>query len=85
MSTEGIVYCLENPKMPGLVRIGILQRSIDTVNIIDNEFTPLPSELIYAIAVTNPVDVELKLHGKMLEEKDWDILLLRYQLCIYGF
>lgn len=62
MSTEGIVYCLENPKMPGLVRIGILQRSIDTVNIIDNEFTPLPSELIYAIAVTNPVDVELKLH-----------------------
>lgn len=58
-----VVYVLTNPAMPGLVKIGITERTIEQrLRELDQTGVPLPFECFYAAEVTNCRDVERALH-----------------------
>ena len=48
----GIVYCLENPAMPDLVKIGITQDIEQRIRSLDNTSVPLPFVCFVAVEVT---------------------------------
>lgn len=58
-----IVYVVTNPAMPGLVKIGITQKSIEQrLRELDQTGVPLPFECFYAAAVSDCRAVERALH-----------------------
>ncbi len=67
---SGIVYCLTNPSMPGYVKIGITEDSLETrLKGLDTTSVPLPFECIFAIEVENPKDAEKLLHDAFADNR----------------
>jgi hypothetical protein len=63
MSTEGIVYVLTNPAMPGMVKIGKTSRAMDArLNELYSTGVPLPFECAYAARVSDEGTVERAFH-----------------------
>lgn len=62
--SQGYVYILTNPSMPGLVKIGQTSRTVDERIAELNRATGVPTdfEVFAAIEVENPVIVETELH-----------------------
>ena len=64
METEGIIYVLTNPAMPGMLKIGMTTR--DEIEIRMNELyttgVPLPFECSFAGKTNNLKEVERALH-----------------------
>ncbi len=64
---RGIVYCLTNPAMPELVKIGLV-KSVKAdalkarISALYSTGVPLPFELYYAVAVDKPKEKEDLLH-----------------------
>jgi hypothetical protein len=63
MTTEGIVYVLTNPAMPGMVKIGKTSRGMDArLNELYSTGVPLPFECNYAARVADEGMVERAFH-----------------------
>lgn len=60
----GYIYIIENPAMPGLVKIGITySEDVKTrITQLYNTSVPFPFELVYAAKVVNPDKVETAIH-----------------------
>ncbi|MYD66455.1 MAG: GIY-YIG nuclease family protein [Chloroflexi bacterium] len=58
----GIVYCLENPAMPDLVKIGITQDIEQRIRSLDNTSVPLPFVCFVAVEVDDANETEQLLH-----------------------
>jgi len=60
----GIVYVLENPAMPGLVKIGKTSRSTmkERLNELYTTSVPVPFDCVYAARVGDQVEVEKAIH-----------------------
>ena len=58
----GIVYCLENPAMPDLVKIGTTQDIEQRLRTLDNTSVPLPFVCVAAIEVDDATRTEQLLH-----------------------
>ena len=58
----GIVYCLENPAMPGLVKIGRAQDIEQRLRSLDNTSIPLPFVCVVAMEVDDAAETEQLLH-----------------------
>ncbi len=66
--SRGIVYCLTNPAMPELVKIGLVVNaeasSLKTrMSALYSTGVPVPFEVHYAVAVDKPAEVERLLHS----------------------
>ncbi|MGI9305740.1 MAG: GIY-YIG nuclease family protein [Gammaproteobacteria bacterium] len=64
---KGIIYCLTNPAMPDLVKIGLVET--DNIGALKQRMStlystgvPFPFELFYAVRVDRPEDKERLLH-----------------------
>ena len=63
MASEGIVYVLTNPAMPGMVKIGKTSRAMDArLNELYSTGVPLPFECAYAARVADEGSVERAFH-----------------------
>lgn len=63
MTSEGIVYVLTNPAMPGMVKIGKTSRAMDArLNELYSTGVPLPFECAYAARVADEGTVERAFH-----------------------
>ena len=62
--SNGIVYVLTNPAMPGMVKIGKTAReSVEArLNELYSTGVPLPFECVYAARVVNETEVEQAFH-----------------------
>ena len=58
----GIVYCLENPAMPDLVKIGTTQDLEQRLRQLDNTSVPLPFVCVAAMEVDDAAEIERLLH-----------------------
>ena len=58
----GIVYCLENPAMPDLVKIGTTQDLEQRLKSLDTTSVPVPFECVMAVEVDDARKVEQLLH-----------------------
>ena len=59
---SGIVYCLENPSMPSVVKIGRAANIEERLRSLDNTSVPLPFVCVLALEVDDPVETERLLH-----------------------
>jgi hypothetical protein len=63
--TEGYIYCFSNPSMPGLLKIGMTERTpeirLKEANV-RNTFMPTPFKIEFAKKVYNPSNKEKTLH-----------------------
>ena len=69
-TTNGWIYCISNPAMPGLLKIGMTERTPDirlSEANTSNTWIPMPFVLEMAKRVTNPEQKEKTLH-KLLEQ-----------------
>ena len=68
---KGIVYCLTNQAMPGLVKIGCVGGDVDALNrrvgTLYASGVPSPFEVYYAVSVENSQDAESMLHDAFAE------------------
>jgi hypothetical protein len=63
MTSEGIVYVLTNPAIPGMVKIGKTSRGMDArLNELYSTGVPLPFECAYAARVADEGTVERAFH-----------------------
>lgn len=62
--SEGFVYVLKNEAMPGYIKIGLTQQNDveQRLKQLDNTFTPLPFECVYAARVPDCRKLERTLH-----------------------
>ena len=58
----GIVYCLTNPEMPDLVKIGMTADLEGRLRTLDNTSVPVPFECVMAVEVDDPGTAERLLH-----------------------
>ncbi len=58
----GIVYCLTNPAMPDLVKIGKTADLEHRLQQLDNTSVPIPFECVMAVEVENAGEAERLLH-----------------------
>ena len=58
----GIVYCLESPAMPGLVKIGTTQDIEQRLRSLDYTSIPLPFVCVMAMEVDDATETEQLLH-----------------------
>ena len=58
----GVVYCLTNPEMPDLVKIGMTTDLERRLRQLDNTSVPVPFECVMAVEVENAVEAEKLLH-----------------------
>ena len=64
MMSEGIVYVLTNPAMPGMVKIGKTGREVEArLNDLYTTGVPLPFECAYAARVADMDKVEKAFHN----------------------
>ncbi len=66
--SRGIVYCLTNPAMPELVKIGLVRSAEASalkarMSALYSTGVPLPFEVRYAVMVDKPEEVEKLLHS----------------------
>ena len=69
ISTEGIVYILSNPSLPGLVKIGHTTDIKQRLSHLFNTSVPTPFKCIYAKKVENYKEVERKLHKGLNKDR----------------
>lgn len=65
----GIVYCLENPAMPGLVKIGTTQDIEQRLRSLDNTSIPLPFVCVMAMEVDDAMETENLLHDVFSDQR----------------
>lgn len=65
----GIVYCLTNPAMPDYVKIGRTTNLEQRLKQLDSTSVPLPFEVVYAIEVDIPEEVEKLLHDAFADHR----------------
>ena len=58
----GIVYCLTNPEMPDVVKIGTTTNLEERLRKLDTTSVPVPFECVMAVQVDNAREVEQLLH-----------------------
>jgi len=62
--TEGWVYCLSNPSMPGLLKVGITERTPEErAKELSTTGVPTPFVIEFAKRVKNPAQKEATLHA----------------------
>src|SRR5689334_14829443 len=63
MSSQGSLYCLSNPSIPDLVKIGFTRGSIEErMKQLYSTGVPTPFTLVYKVAVRNPIEREQEAH-----------------------
>lgn len=65
----GIVYCLDNPAMPGLVKIGTTHDIQQRLRSLDNTSVPLPFVCIVAMEVDDAAEAEQLLHEVFSDQR----------------
>lgn len=65
----GIVYAVDNPAMPGYVKIGRTTDLDSRLRSLDNTNVPLPFECFVAFKVENPSEVEKLLHETFADRR----------------
>lgn len=61
--SEGYLYCLSNPSMPGILKIGMTERTPeDRAKELFTTGVALPFKIEFAKKVKNPKDKEIELH-----------------------
>jgi hypothetical protein len=69
--TEGYLYCFSNPSMPGILKIGMTERTPDKrlseANASDTWRPPTPYKIEFAKKVSDPLKKEKTLH-RLLEQ-----------------
>ena len=61
--TEGYIYCLSNPSMPGIVKVGMTERTPeDRAKELFSTGVPLPFKIEFAKYVKDPKNKESSLH-----------------------
>jgi len=73
--SAGIVYCLTNPEMPGLVKIGLVEDDTSDAlkKRLQNLYTsgvPVPFELYYAVIVDKVKQTEKLLHNAFAHSRE---------------
>lgn len=71
----GIVYCLTNPEMPGLVKIGRVEEDTTDalkrrMQVLYSSGVPVPFELHYAVAVDDVKQTENLLHDAFSHSRE---------------
>ena len=66
---RGIVYAVENPAMPGYVKIGKTTDLESRLKSLDNTNVPLPFECFVAMEVENASEVEKLLHAAFADKR----------------
>jgi len=65
--TEGYIYCLSNASMPGILKVGMTERSpeirLKEANTSDTWRPPNPYKIEFAKKVSNPIGKEKTLHA----------------------
>jgi hypothetical protein len=65
--TDGYIYCLSNTSMPGILKVGMTERSPDIrlkeANSSDTWRPPTPYKIEFAKKVSNPIGKEKTLHA----------------------
>lgn len=70
MNENEIVYVLINEAMPGYVKIGLTNGSLEErIRSLDTTSVPLPFECFYAARVKNAKEVEKLLHDAFLDHR----------------
>jgi hypothetical protein len=66
---KGYIYCLSNQSMPGLLKIGFTQRTIEErlEELASPSGVPSPFELEFCVRVHNAQGLEQKLHMELQE------------------
>ena len=59
---SGIIYCLENPEMPNVVKIGHTADIEGRLRQLDNTSVPVPFTCVLALEVENHIGAERLLH-----------------------
>ena len=63
---SGYIYCLSNPSMPGIYKIGMTEKTpiilLNDANIYDTYGPPTPYKIEFAKKVLNPKQKEEALH-----------------------
>ena len=65
----GIVYCIENPTMPNLVKIGRTTDIEQRLRDLDNTSVPLPFVCVLALEVDDDVGIERLLHEVFSDQR----------------
>jgi hypothetical protein len=64
--TDGYLYCFSNPSMPGILKIGMTERTpaqrLAEANSSDTWRPPTPYKCVFAKKVTNPRQKEITIH-----------------------
>ena len=65
--TDGYIYCFSNPSMPGILKIGMTERTpaqrLSEANSSDTWRPPTPYNCVFAKKVTNPRQKEITIHA----------------------
>lgn len=71
MSSQGILYFLVNPSMPGLVKIGRTTGELsDRLQQLSSTGVPAPFEVVAAFYVRNSQECEAAVHKKLMAYRD---------------
>jgi hypothetical protein len=71
--TEGYIYCFSNPSMPGLVKVGMTERTpLDRLNEsnISNTWIPSKFKIEFAKKCSNPKEKEKMIHILLSKYED---------------
>ena len=69
--TDGYLYCFSNPSMPGILKVGMTERTpeirLNEANSSDTWRPPTPYKLEFAKKVLNPKQKETTLHNLLTQ------------------
>ena len=65
----GIAYCIENPAMPNLVKIGRTTDIEQRLRDLDNTSVPLPFVCVLALEVDDDVGIERLIHEVFSDQR----------------
>lgn len=72
--TDGYIYCFSNPSMPGILKVGMTERTPDIrlseANASDTWRPPTPYKLEFAKKISNPFQKEKTLHTLLEQYTD---------------
>ena len=72
--TDGYIYCFSNPSMPGILKVGMTERTpearLSEANASDTWRPPTPYKIEFAKKVSNPSQKEKTLHTLLEQYTD---------------